>query len=451
MKAARLPPAADGLAAAVEDALASGAAGRGLVVHVPVPMVAPQALWHASDEPTRVLFAPPDDAAFAGVGVVAEARGPTAGALLDAAKRLLSSLDEQTLGGEPAPSARLFGGVPFAPDAGAGAGSFEAGRLVLPRLRLSVVGDRAWLSVAALSEERAGAAQRRTLALLVAEAAARLGRPSPAGDPAHALALDEGDTEGFLDLVRGAVEAIAEGRLQKVVLARASRVTLAVPADPVALLDSLASGTAHGARLALADGETAFVAFSPERLVRVRGLQVESEALAGTVDAARAATLAASPKDAQEHAHVVRAIGDSLAPLCRSLTVPSTPGIRALRHVHHLHTPIEGVLAEPRHVLELVAALHPTPAVGGVPREEALRFIAHGEAEPRGLYAGPIGWCDASGDGDFWVGLRSGVLTRTTAQVWAGAGIVAASEPAAELAETRLKQRGLLCALGVVR
>ena len=204
----------------------------------------------------------------------------------------------------------------------------------------------------------------------------------------------------------------------------------------------------------MARGGAAFVGASPERLVRKRGRVVDSEALAGSCartgdDAAAAAALAASAKDRAEHAWVVAAIEAALAPRCRTLDVPSAPAVRTLRQILHLHTPITGELAQGAHVLELVAALHPTPAVGGTPTADAVAWIAAHEPTPRGWYASPVGWFDAAGDGEFAVAIRSGLLAGATATLFAGAGIVAASDPAAELAETELKLRALSDVLGL--
>jgi isochorismate synthase EntC len=123
--------------------------------------------------------------------------------------------------------------------------------------------------------------------------------------------------------------------------------------------------------------------------------------------------------------------------------------VRELRHVVHLQTPIVGELKAPRHVLDLVEALHPTPAVGGVPRQLALDWISQHEPLERGWYAGPLGWFDAAGDGEFWVGLRSGVFHKNHASLYAGAGIVRGSETDSEYAETEVKLTGLIRALGI--
>ncbi|HEU5054909.1 MAG TPA: chorismate-binding protein, partial [Kofleriaceae bacterium] len=154
-----------------------------------------------------------------------------------------------------------------------------------------------------------------------------------------------------------------------------------------------------------------------------------------------------SRKDLGEHAVVTRAIARNLAPLCSALELAAAPEVRALRHVMHLCTPVRGRLDPPRHLLEVADALHPTPAVGGEPTGRALEWIAAREA-PRGWYAGAVGWFDRDGDGELAVALRSGLVEGDRAWVWAGAGIVAESDPDSEYAETGDKQRAFLDALG---
>jgi isochorismate synthase EntC len=155
----------------------------------------------------------------------------------------------------------------------------------------------------------------------------------------------------------------------------------------------------------------------------------------------------ASSKEREEHQLVVRAILKALEPFCDSLRSASEPSVRELPNLLHMQTPIEGRLREPTHILSLVQALHPTPAVGGVPTNEAIRWIVEHEALARGWYSAPVGWTDASGDGEFVVALRSGLLRDGKAWVYAGAGIMADSDPDAEYAETELKMQALLGAL----
>jgi menaquinone-specific isochorismate synthase len=199
-----------------------------------------------------------------------------------------------------------------------------------------------------------------------------------------------------------------------------------------------------------------FVGATPELLVRRTGAAVRSHPLAGTIprsgDAAAddqlAAALLGSAKERHEHRVVVDAVAATLAPLCEELTVPASPSLLRLRNVSHLGTAIEGVLRHPApSALELAAELHPTPAVAGSPRHEALEHIAAVEHLDRGNYAGPVGWVDARGDGEWAVGIRSAHLSGARARLIAGVGVVADSDPAAELAETQLKLQALLAAV----
>jgi isochorismate synthase EntC len=150
-----------------------------------------------------------------------------------------------------------------------------------------------------------------------------------------------------------------------------------------------------------------------------------------------------------EHAVVVRDIVTALKPFADELEHPRRPELHRLKHVLHLRTPIRGRLEPDRHVLSLVERLHPTPAVGGVPTAAALSFIAAHERDERGWYAGPFGWFDGAGDGEFVVALRSGVLVEQRAHLYVGAGIVHGSSPSDEFAETQWKLAALADALGV--
>ena len=202
-----------------------------------------------------------------------------------------------------------------------------------------------------------------------------------------------------------------------------------------------------------------FIGASPELLIRRHGDRVTSHPLAGTVarsgddeqDRALIAGLLASPKERWEHQLVVDALAKSLRQVCPTLDVPSTPSIVGLRNVSHLGTFLTGTLPgePPRRpdALELVALVHPTPAVGGWPSAEAVEHLRAVEGFDRGRYAGPVGWVDGRGDGAWALGIRSAEIDGARARMYAGAGIVADSDPAAELAETQLKLQALLAAL----
>ncbi|MGH9007438.1 MAG: isochorismate synthase [Acidimicrobiales bacterium] len=242
-----------------------------------------------------------------------------------------------------------------------------------------------------------------------------------------------------------ATKAIALGALRKVVLAR--RLVLGTAGTVVAsnMLDRLHSIEPSSTAFLIGGRDGAFLGASPELLMSRRGRSVLSNPLAGTAPLGPDGgdQLLGSAKNLEEHEIVVADIAGVLDPRCSELVVPSHPALVELHTMAHLGTRIEGQLLEEDgrvpSALDLVAALHPTPAVGGVPRDPALGLIAKLEPGRRGRWAGPVGWLDADGDGDWMVGLRSAWLSGATAIVWAGAGIVAASDPESELAETEVK------------
>jgi salicylate biosynthesis isochorismate synthase/menaquinone-specific isochorismate synthase len=184
-------------------------------------------------------------------------------------------------------------------------------------------------------------------------------------------------------------------------------------------------------------GDTTFLGASPERMVALSGERVRASALAGT--AALGCDLRGSAKDRAEHAFVVEAIAETLRATCDDVEVPAQPSLLSTGRFAHLQTELTGRARLGLDVLELVARLHPTPAVAGTPRGAALDLIRKHEAFDRGWYAGPIGWVDARGSGEFHVALRCGLLRPGELRVFAGAGLVAASDPLREAAETRLK------------
>ncbi|MBB0967720.1 isochorismate synthase [Dietzia aerolata] len=261
--------------------------------------------------------------------------------------------------------------------------------------------------------------------------------------------------------VSSAISGIKAGSVGKVVLARAVRLVADRPLDPHAVCASLidSSPAADGFLVDLSPAGDAYagrvlVGSSPELLVRRRGDQVECHPLAGSAprdadpatDQASARALRDSGKDAFEHAFVVDSIAHALAPLCTDLEIPERPSLTSTREMWHLGTRIRGRISDPRTTaLDLALAVHPTPAVCGTPTDEARRLIA-GIEGPRGFYAGAIGWSDADGDGDWMVSIRCAEIDadRRGAIAWAGGGIVADSDPDAEVAETGAKLRTVL-------
>lgn len=277
------------------------------------------------------------------------------------------------------------------------------------------------------------------------------GAPDPPDDFRLTSARPHRD---FLERVEAALGEIRGGRLDKVVLAREVVVVANRPLRQSDLLARLRVLHPSCASFAL-DG---FIGASPELLVRRYGNAVASRPLAGTAprtgdaeaDARAAAALLASPKERAEHRAVVETVAAALAPVVERLEVPSEPEIFELRNVCHLGSLLSGSLArkEGAHpsALELVGLLHPTPAVAGTPVEVALDYLAKLEDLDRDRYAGPVGWMDALGDGEWYVGIRSAVVKGDSARLFAGVGIVADSDPATELAETQLKLQAFLAA-----
>lgn len=279
-------------------------------------------------------------------------------------------------------------------------------------------------------------------------------RPTPsARRPPDAFDLRaRPDHATWCAMVERAVDQVARGALRKVVVAREVVVEANRPILPVDVIGRLRA-LYPSCLLFSVEG---FVGASPELLVGRRGRDVRAQPLAGTiphsgdpaVDARAAEGLMASAKDRQEHQLVVDAVAAALRPACDELTVPPAPSIVPLRNVSHLGTLLTGRLARPvPSALALARLLHPTPAVAGTPTEAALAWLAEAEGVDRGRYAGPVGWMDARGDGDWAVGIRSAEVEGCRARLLAGVGVVADSTPEAELAETQLKLQALLAAV----
>ncbi|MGB0588865.1 MAG: isochorismate synthase [Myxococcota bacterium] len=265
-----------------------------------------------------------------------------------------------------------------------------------------------------------------------------------------------GERVAWTERVSALVDAMSspDPEFRKVVLARAQQLEAAPGRrfDPLNTAWHLRQQQAGCVTFAWqqADG-TAFVGATPELLCRVMDRRVETSALAGTAprgrnpgeDQALATTLTATAKERHEHRLVVDGIIDALVELGVQVSASTTPRIRQLQDVQHLETPISGPLPETHQLLDVVSALHPTPAVGGVPRQEALRWLAQHEGLDRGHYAAPIGWFDGAGRGAMYVALRSVFITPECAWAFAGAGIVADSMADAEWREVNHKLRAI--------
>jgi menaquinone-specific isochorismate synthase len=374
----------------------------------------------------------------------------------------------------PGTGAVALGALPFARDA--------PGVLVVPRVVIGRCDGEAWITTTAGPGDGLSAA--RLAERMAADALG--GFTDPRRAPSEFTLSPMMDHDAWGGLVSGAVARIADGTLGKVVLARQVDVTANRPFVTSDVLSRLLVlyPTCMVFRI---DG---FLGASPELLIERRGAHVASHPLAGTIgrsgdlatDAALIAGLLASPKERREHAYVIDGLRRTLGPLCDSLDVPDKPTVLELRNVSHLATRLSGLLTavpdtpvgrgrspsapgragslpvpsadDPAHpglrvpsALQLVARVHPTPAVGGTPTEEAVAYIGEVEGFDRGRYAGPVGWMDARGDGSWAIGLRSADVDGNRASIYAGVGVVAGSSPGTELEETQLKLQALLAAL----
>jgi len=409
--------------------------------------------WFCWEQPDR------DGFALAGLGSVHEAisRGPgrfqdvAAACAIAARDRLHDEPRDLPAGAGPA----WVGGFAFDPE-GAREGpwaSFPPALMVLPELLLHREDGRTHLTLCAMSDP--GVDPAEVAARLTSRVAGLRDRPLPLPDPhptATARIASAEPPERYERSVAAAVERIQRGELEKAVLAREVVVEAPRAHDPAAVFGALREVFPSCFCFCCGSPEGAFLGASPELLIRRAGASAATVGLAGStrrsadpaVDDHLGEKLRTSAKERSEHEIVVRRIERALRPHAVWVQAAPEPGLVKVANIQHLGTPIHAQLAEPRSAIDLAGRLHPTPAVGGEPREGALRAIAELEDMDRGWYAGPVGWMDAAEDGEFCVALRSALLRDRFAHLYAGAGIVGASEPAAELAETEVKLGALL-------
>jgi menaquinone-specific isochorismate synthase len=448
----------------VEQTLARRSPGLSAVV-VPAPRAPLTVLPAAVREDVVSLWHRPDDRSFAGVGVAAaiEVQGTDRWQQLREATASVLGRVHVTVHGDAAPiRPMLVGGLSFAPGwtddcwESFGDGGFVLHRWTYERAErptLTLV-----VEASALSDDAAAqllVEYDRIVAALAAAASEELfPAPESDADGSPEPSVRQLPMVDWIDHVRSIQQELERGEFVKLVAARRCDVRI----DGLGAM-TIASRMAHDfadcTTFLFQRGERTFVGATPEMLFRKRGRIVESQALAGSLQAQggsgnREALLTHSRKNLGEHDVVVRAIIDGLGEHCVAIEHPPEPEVVHVRNLIHLSTPIRGELREGAHAVDLLETLHPTPAVGGVPRHESIRWIVEHERSPRGWYTGPIGWIDTAGDATFRVAIRCGVVEPGTAHVYTGAGIVADSNPSAEYHETSLKQRPFLRALGVV-
>lgn len=420
----------------------AGTSAQPATAALPGPLVARTVAVEPGDLPADLLdLLPPDGTAWVRRGDGMVAWGETWRLRTDGPERMAQAerawhrmVERAVVRDEvrvPGTGPVAFGSFAF--DAGSPAG----GVLVVPRVVVGRRGSTAWVTTLDVG----AVAARPELPHL----------PTPPLPPGEVTYVDGAlDVAQWRTAVGRAVAEIRAGRLDKVVLARDVVARTAEPLDPRWVLRRLAADYPSCWTFAV-DG---LVGATPELLLRSEKGLVTSRVLAGTIrrtgdddaDLARAAILAHSSKDLEEHEYAVESLTRALAPFCSSTNVPETPFVLHLPNVLHLATDVTGVLATTgAHApssLALATALHPTAAVAGTPTEAACALISEVEGMDRGRYAGPVGWIGADGDGEWGIALRSAELDPADPhrlRLFAGCGVVAASDPAAELAESEAK------------
>jgi menaquinone-specific isochorismate synthase len=406
-----------------------------------------------------------DHVAFAGFGTAIELRAWGADrfkVIHRSARELFGNavvLDET----QPLAAPRLFGGFAFSDDfmPDYAWSTFSPAHFVLPHYQLVRFGDEVWLTINAhipanevptsiLAELREALNARLDLLRSVKTA------PTWANNSSDILYPMPYET--WEELINTATQQMRSGVLDKVVLSRVCEIRFDQPVDVDAALSYLSQQYADCYRFLFEPRpHHAFFGATPELLVRVENQSVTTMALAGSIkrgkslqeDHTLADQLLNDPKERYEHQVVVETLKEKLQPITDNLHVPGTPSVYKLSNIQHLFTPIEGRLHQPTGVIPIVELLHPTPALGGSPRQSAMEFIRSAEPVPRGWYAAPVGWIDRSLNGQFGVAIRSAVTQEKRVWMYAGAGIVADSVPYKEWEETALKFCPMLDALGI--
>ena len=354
-------------------------------------------------------------------------------------------------------SLRVYGGFAFRDDHTPGDhwDTFPVALFHLPRVEIDGEGSglarlRVRVLVRAGEEDVARARAESQADELVAQLSAVQGRPGPSAVPGT---VREALRPEWEDAVRSVLGVIAGGTISKAVLARATDVRLASGISPVDLVHALWSQhTGTHAFFFEPESGTALLGAAPEAIATLRDGRVFATAVAGSVGVGEsddernrlAESLLASAKDLQEHRIVVDDMVERMRPLADHVRAQLRPHVLTLSRIQHLETEIEALAPEGRSVLDLVAALHPTPAVCGVPRDAAAAVIESEEPFDRGWYAGPVGWFDTEGNGHFVPALRTAVGNGPDWRLYAGAGIVDGSDPASEWEETGIKFQPVL-------
>jgi len=415
------------------------------------------------DEPEALFWEQPHRGlSCVAVGAAVRFTAAGEGRFQETKRRLQALLDnaaiDQDSGAALWPAPLSFSGFSFDPGAADDPAwfGFAEAMLVVPQVLVARSGSHLFVTTNALIDggEDADAEARAIEKAVSRLLALDMGQPSA---PRRARLLDPGpEARAYWDeSVRGLTGAIARGEAEKVVLARRVQVEAEGGFDLTEAVRRLRQRFPECTVFAVKAGDACFLGATPEMLVSLRRRTIRADCLAGSAPRGRdevedrrlGEALLADDKERREHALVAKGLLEALAEFSSDIQAAPSPCLRRFANLQHLHTPIEATAARRLHVLDLVERLHPSAATAGLPRQASLRLLREHEPFSRGWYAGPLGWIDSEGGGEFVVGLRSALVREDVATLYAGCGIVPGSDPAREYRESELKLNAMLHAL----
>ncbi|SEQ86662.1 isochorismate synthase [Piscibacillus halophilus] len=331
--------------------------------------------------------------------------------------------------------------------------TFQSGLMVVPEAMLTVIQGECYMTYNVTVNENTDV---DALTTKLKQWTENINDQYESNVPQQLQTTNSLDYRNWEQLIRDAVNRIKNGTLGKVVLARELEAEFNQSIDLNNVLKKLVEQQKDSFIYIFDYGDDAFISATPERLVKVDENELLSTCLAGTIkrgdslkeDDLLAQSLLNDEKNRSEHQYVVSMIKEAIEPLTHSIDLPSQPEILQLRTLQHLYTPVTAILKDSYTIFDLIEKLHPTPALGGEPRQAAVMFIKENEPFERGWYAGPVGWIDAHGNGEIIVAIRSALINQNKATLFAGCGIVEESDPYEEYEETKLKFTPMLEALG---
>jgi menaquinone-specific isochorismate synthase len=334
--------------------------------------------------------------------------------------------------------------------------SFPHAKMIVPTVLLSIKKGKATLTVTMRSEQNEEMMEK--IGMLIRLLYQGQEQRQTTSSLPSLIKYEEVQKEEWMGAVTKIIENIRNGKFDKVVLAREARLLFADAIDPSVVLQQLCEQQPFSYLFAFEQEGQCFIGASPEQLVKKEGDTCYSACLAGSIrrgktfqeDEQLGQWLMHDEKNLREHQFVVQMIREAIEAVCERVQMPSSPQLLKLQHIQHLYTPVVGEKCCVS-ILSIVEQMHPTPALGGTPREKAIKEIRENEPLDRGWYAAPIGWMDTEGNGEFAVAIRSGLLQGKKASIFAGCGVVGDSDPISEYEETKVKFTPMLSALGVER